>query len=314
MRVAIVGAGGVGGLLAALLSRAGEDVAVVSRGATLDALRARGLALDSPLGRFTCRPDAAEDPAALGVADAVLVAVKAWQVAELAPRLRPLVGSETVVVPLQNGVEAPERLAAALGSAVAGATIHVLAWQVGPAQVRHGGYPPRVTLGARGQAALAPRLARLADALQRAGVGAKVVEDVDRALWEKLMLVEPWGAVGAAARAPVGVLCSVAPTRALLRGAIGEVGAVARARGVALPEGVEDATLAALEAITPEATVSMQRDLGQGLRSELDDQTGAVVRLAGPAGVPVPIHAALHAALAPQAWAAFGRIPAFPRT
>jgi 2-dehydropantoate 2-reductase len=318
MRIAIVGAGGVGGLLAGLLARAGEEVAVVARGKQLEAIRAGGVRVDSPLGRFSQRVAAAEqDPAALGPADAVLVAVKAWQVAEVAPSLAPLVAGGGVAVPFQNGVEAADRLAAALGAdRVAGGVISVIAWIDQPGAVRHVGGAPRVTLGERGPRAgqASPRLDALAAALVRAGADARVVEDVERASWEKLLLVEPWGAMGAATRAPVGVLRTVPETRALYVSAMEEVTAVARARGVALPADAVARTLAILDGAPAEGTVSMQRDIGAGRPSELDDQTGAVLRFARAAGVATPVHAALYAALLPQEAAARGRIERFPRT
>jgi 2-dehydropantoate 2-reductase len=318
MRIAIVGAGGVGGLLGGLLARAGSEVAVVARGAHAEAIRARGLALDSPLGRFVAPVAAvAEDPGAIGPADAVLVCVKAWQVAEVAPRLAPLVAGGGVVVPMQNGVEAAGRLAAALGDdAVAGGLVSVLSWIEGPGAVKHVGGAPRVKIGERGARAgrPSPRLDRLAAALRDGGAECEVVADVERATWEKFLLIEPWGAVAAAARAPIGVVRTVPESRTLLVGAMEELARVARARGVALADDAVSRTLAVVDGFPPEGTASMQRDLGAGRPSELADQTGAVIRLARDANVPVPIHAVLHAALVPQERAARGDIPRFART
>lgn len=318
MRIAIVGAGGVGGLLAGLLGRAGIDVAIVARGRHAEAIRTDGLHVDSPLGKFTVRVAAAsDDPAALGPADAVLVAVKAWQVAEIAPRLAPLVAGGGVAVPLQNGVEAAGRLAQALGEErVAGGLLSVLAWIERPGAVKHVGFAPRVKMGERGARAggASPRLAALAEALRAAGAEAEVVADVEAATWEKFLLVEPWGAVAAAARAPVGVVRTVPECRALLERAQGELVALARARGVALPEGAAARALATLEAIPFEGTASMQRDLGAGVPSELEDQVGAVVRLARETGTPVPVHETVYAALLPQERAARGVIAPFART
>jgi 2-dehydropantoate 2-reductase len=320
MRIAIVGAGGVGGLLGGLLARAGEEVLVVARGEHLDAIRSGGLRVESPLGNFVQPVQAAwADPAALGPADVVLVAVKAWQVAEIARGLSPLVEQGGVVVPLQNGVEAADRLAAALGEErVAGGLLQVLAWITGPGAVKHVGGPPRVTVGERGALARkpSPRLEALAEALRRAGVVATVSTDIVRAIWEKFLLIEPWGAVAAVSRAPLGVVRSLSETRALLAAAIAELAAVGRARGVALPQDAAALTLEVLDAFPPEGTASMQRDIGAGRPSELDDQVGAVVRLARAAGVPVPVpvHEVLLAALRPQEAAARGLISRFPRT
>lgn len=318
MRIAIVGAGGVGGLLGGLLARAGEDVLVVARGAHLDAIRSVGLRVDSPLGTFVQPVKAAwAEPAALGPADAVLVAVKAWQVSEIARGLAPLLQEGGVVVPLQNGVEAADRLAAVLGEErVAGGLLQVLAWITGPGAVKHVGGPPRVTIGERGALASrpSPRLEALAGALGRAGALATVSTDIVRAIWEKFLLIEPWGAVAAVSRAPLGVVRSLPETRALLAAAMGELAAVGRARGAALPQDATALALEVLDAFPPEGTASMQRDLGAGRPSELDDQVGAVVRLARAAGVPAPVHEVLLAALRPQEAAARGLISRFPRT
>ena len=315
MRIAIAGAGGVGGLLGGLLARAGNEVVILARGAHGEAIRRDGLRVASPLGSFTARVEAVSgDAARLGPAEAVLVAVKAWQVADLAPSLAPLLAKGGIAVPFQNGVEAAGRLAAALGDArVAGGLVSVLAWIEGPGQVKHMGGPPRVKIGARAAGQAAP-LEALAGALRGAGAVVDVVEDVERASWEKFLFIEPWGAVASVARAPLGVVRSVPETRALLVRAQEELVAVARARGVALPADAVAKTLPALEGFPAESTSSMQRDLGAGRPSELEDQVGAVVRLAREAGVPVPVHETILAALRPQESAARGAIPRFERT
>ncbi len=300
MRIAVVGAGGVGGLFGALLSRAGEEVVFVARGAHLEAIKRDGLKVESPLGSFTARVQASDDPAALGTADAVLVAVKTWQVKEVAPRLRPLLGPTTVVVPMENGVEAADELAAALGPGpVAGGLCHVLAWIEGPGAVRHAGFAPRVTLGELAGGG-SERLERLAAALRRAGMEAAVVADIRSALWEKFLFIDPLGSVGAVARVPVGEMLSAPETRALLVAVMREVEALGRARGARLAADAVERTLARVEALPPEATASMQRDVLAGKASELHQQTGAVVRLGRAAGVPVPVHEALYGALLPQ--------------
>jgi 2-dehydropantoate 2-reductase len=318
MRIAVVGAGGVGGLLGGLLARAGHEVRVVARGPHAEAIRREGIRVDSPLGRFVA-PVAAvsDDPGSLGPADAVLVCVKAWQVAEVAPRLAPLVASGGVAVPLQNGVESAGRLAAALGEErVAGGLLAVLAWIDGPGSVKHVGAPPRVKIGERGTAGGRPsgRLDALAAALRSAGAECEVVGDVERATWEKFLLIEPWGAVSAAARAPLGVVRTVPESRALLVAAMEELARVARARRVGVSEDAVARTLAWLDGAPAEATASMQRDLGAGRPSELLDQTGSLIRLAREAGVPVPVHETLEAILLPQERAARGEIPKFART
>ncbi len=318
MRIAIVGAGGVGGLLAGLLARAGHEVLVVARGAHALVIREGGIRVDSPLGRFAARVAAvSEDPGALGRAQAVLVCVKAWQVADLAPRLATLVAADGVVVPLENGVEAASRLAAGLGEErVAGGVVAMLSWIEAPGAVRHVGSLLRVTMGEHGGRARerSERLEALAAALRTAGADAVITEDVERATWDKFLLIEPWGSVAAAARAPLGVVLSVPETRALLDCAMQELAALARSRGVALAQDAVARTLALLEGVQADATASMQRDIGAGRPSELEDQTGAVVRLAREAGLGVPAHEAILAALLPQERAARAAIARFDRT
>ncbi|ABS26582.1 ketopantoate reductase family protein [Anaeromyxobacter sp. Fw109-5] len=317
MRIVVVGAGGVGGLLAGLLARAGVQVGVVARGAHLEAIRSEGIAVESPLGTFTARVAAEPAPGALGPADAVLVAVKSWQVPEVAPSLTPLLAGGGVAVPLQNGVEAAGQLAQVLGpERVAGGTIAVLAWIAGAGRVQHVGSTPRLALGERGDLARAPspRLEALAAALRAAGAEAAVTPDIEAAVWEKFLFVEPLGAIGAVSRAPIGVVRSVPETRQLLALAQEEVAALARARGVALPPDAAARALARVDTVQADGTISMQRDLGAGRASELADQTGAVVRLARAAGVAAPVHETLLAALLPQELAARGRIEPFART
>lgn len=315
MRVAIVGAGGVGGLVAGLLARAGTEVALLARGAGLEAVRRDGLTVDSSLGTFTVRPAAvSDDPAALGKADVVLVAVKAWQVAEVAPRLAPLLAPGGFAVPLQNGVEAADRLAAVLGrERVAGGISFLLAWTEAPGRVKHVGGAPRITVGEVG-GGVSPRLDRLAAVLTAAGVVAERSEDIAAATWRKFLFIDPLGTVGTVTRAPIGVVRSVPESRALLADAMREVAAVAKGRGVDVGAGAVEAALRQVDTMPPEATASMHRDLAAGRPSELEDQTGAVVRLGHAAGVPTPIHDALLAALLPLERAARGAIERFPRT
>jgi 2-dehydropantoate 2-reductase len=302
MRVVIVGAGGVGGLLGALLSRAGAEVAFVARGEQLRALKGPGLRVTSPLGAMSIGPlELAEDPARLAAADLVLVAVKAWQVRELAPRLRPLLREGTLVLPVQNGVEAADDLAAALGEGpVVGAVLHVLSRIEAPGQILHEGPPPRFTVGERKGAPKSDRLEKLVATLKRAGIEAKIAPDIAAVLWEKLLFVEPVGSVGAVSRAPVGALRTIPETRALLSAAMREIASVARAAGAGIAPDAAEQALARVEKLDSAATVSMARDIEDGRPSELLDQTGAVVRVGKRVGAPTPVHDFLLGALLPQ--------------
>ncbi|WP_394827172.1 ketopantoate reductase family protein [Pendulispora albinea] len=303
----IVGTGGVGGLLGGLLARAGHDVAFVARGAQLEALKAKGLTLRGPDGEIAVpKLRAGADPAEFGVVDHVLVCVKAWQVEEIAPRLRPAVGPSTTVVPLQNGVDAGPTLAAALGDEVViGSLCHMFAWIGGPGIIEWKLPPPVVTLGAR-IAAHQTRIARLASELTAAGITTRISEDIDAALWEKLIFLAPIGSVGAVTRSLAGVLRAVPETRQLLRRAMDEIAAVARARGIKLAGDAVDRALAFIDSLPPESNASTYRDILAGRPSELGNLTGAAVRLGKESNVPTPANDFLLAALLPQENAARG--------
>src|SRR5579859_1273982 len=303
MRIGIVGAGGVGGLIAGLLARAGHDVAVVARGSTREALRERGLRVDSPLGVFSARVQAGS-PRELSPVDAVLLAVKTWQVSEVAATVGPLLGTGTVVATLQNGVDAPDQCVAVLGPArVYGGIAHVLSWIVEPGSVKHVGAPPRVTVGAW-RSPVDDRVQALTRALESAGISARIADDLPAALWDKFLFIASWGGVGAIARAEAGVLRALPHTRRLIIGAFEEIRALAAAKGIALRPDAVVRALALVDVLPPESIASLQRDIVAGRPSEIEALSGAAARIGGELGVPVPIHATIHAALLPQEQAA----------
>ena len=310
MRFTIVGAGGLGGLLGALLSRSGNDVSFVARGETKEVLTRRGIELSSPLGQFSVGPfKASEDPAALGPAEVIIVAVKAWQVPEVAARLKPLVASDTLVIPLQNGVEAADQLQSALGPGpVVGGVCHVFSWIEKPGHVVHKGIPPQVTVGEL-EGGVGKRLERVAEVLQAAQIKPVLSRNIRGDLWEKLLFVEPVGSVGAVTRVSVDIFRSMPESRAMLTAAMQEIQTVAGDLAIQMRPDALDQSLARVDRLPPGSTTSMHRDIVEGRPSELEDQTGAVVRLGTKAGSSVPVHQLLLAALLPQERSARLRSP-----
>jgi len=305
MRIAIVGIGGVGAAFGAPLAAAGEDVVFVARGETLRALKEHGLILESEDGSLVL-PElhATDDPASLPPVDAILLAVKSWQVGDAARLAAPMVGPHTVVVPLQNGVEATERATSALGPGpVAVGLCGTVSWIVAPGRIRSAG-GIRYIQFAEPDGRPSARLERLRDAFVRAGVRAEIPQDVGAALWRKFLFIAPIGAIGAASRVPIGTIRAVPESRALLERGMREVLALARARGIGLPDAVIGETMRFTDSLGAGATSSLHRDLIEGRRSELDDLAGAVVRLGREAGVPVPVHETLYASLLPLELAA----------
>jgi len=301
MRIGVFGSGGVGGYFGGRLAQAGEDVRFVARGAHLAAMLEHGLRVTSIAGDFVVRPvHVSHDPAALGEVDVVLLAVKAWQIAEAAEASRPMLGAATFVVPLENGIEAPDTLAAALGrNRVLGGLCRIIAWVEGPGHIRHAGVPPSVTFGEL-DAPGSPRAEALRAAFARArGVRAEIALDIRAAMWEKFLFIAAVSGVGTLTRAPVGIIRSQPETRELLTQALTEIHAVALAQGIALPADAVKATLAFVDSLPADGTMSMQRDVIEGRPSELEAQIGAVVRLGEASGVPVPLHRTIYAALLP---------------
>ncbi len=301
MKVAVIGSGGVGGLVGGLLARAGIDVAFLARGRTLHALQQQGLHVASPLGDFSIRPAvASSDPAALGRSDVVLVAVKTWQVMGIAPTLLPLLKHDTTVIPVQNGVEAADQLQAVLPTGtVVGGICHVLAWLEQPARVVHRGRAPLINLGELG-GKVSPRLESIAETFRRAGISMALSPDIRADLWEKLMFVEPLGSIGAVTRVPVDVFRSVPESRAMLLEAMQEIQRISKALGIQLRPEASEISISRLDALPAGSTTSMHRDIVEGRPSELEEQTGAVVRFANETRSAAPVHAWLRSALLPQ--------------
>lgn len=313
MRIAVVATGAVGAYFGGRLALAGEDVSFLARGEHLRAMRERGLIVESVDGDFTIAPiHVTDDAATLGTVDVVLLAVKGWQAPDAIKTMRPLVGADTVIVPLLNGIDAPDQLVAAFGARHAtGGLCRMFGSVEEPGRFRN--TMPR-TFISFGELDNRPseRLDRLREAFTRAGIEATIAEDIRAALWQKLMFVGPFGAVGAVTRAPIGVMRSLPQTRALLVDAMTEIGVVARANGVAVAESAVAATLALVDGSPAPSTSSMQRDIIAGRPSELDSQVGAVAHHARAAGVEAPIHAYLYASLLPLERQARGEIM-FPR-
>jgi 2-dehydropantoate 2-reductase len=302
MRIAVIGVGGVGGYFGGKLAHGGEDVVFIARGATLEALRTRGLSVDSIKGDFAVeRPNATDDPATAGKVDAVFVTVKTWQVPAAAELIRPMIGDDTVVVPLENGIDAPDQIANVLGREhVLGGLCGIVSFIAGPGHIHHIGADPFVMFGELDNRRTT-RVEHLREACMRAGVQADIPLDIHHALWSKFVFIAPMSGIGAATRVPVGVWRSMLETRQLATSAIREIVSVALAQGVDLGgESAVERTLARFDGLPPDATSSLQRDLTEGRPSELDAQLGAVVRLGRAAGVATPVCEALLALLLPQ--------------
>jgi 2-dehydropantoate 2-reductase len=303
MRIAILGAGGVGGYYGALLAQSGHDVTFVARGDHLQAIQHHGLRVDSVHGAMLIQPArATDDPTAIGEVDLVLVAVKAYDLDTAAKKAHPLVGRETVVLPLLNRLDAADRLAEALGrSHVLVGLTHTSSSIASPGVIHQVSPIRRITLGEM-DGRITPRAKCVADVLAQAGVDAVLSPSIQIPLWEKFVFIAAISGVCCLARRPMGPVLSAPETRQLYIDALSEVEAVGRAQGISLPGDLVENTLALSEGFSPQTKPSLLAALEAGQRLELEALNGTVVRLGQRLGIATPVHRVIYAALKPSAY------------
>ena len=304
MRFCFIGAGAVGGFYAALLARQGHDVSVLARGAHLEAIRRDGLRVIGPLGDFTARIGAESDPARIGPVDVALLTVKTYDNATAIPMLTPLVGSNTSVITLQNGVDSAEQVAAVVGErATIGGSTYVATAIDGPGVIRQTGTHRRVVIGEyfHDAGAITDRVRTIASAMAAADIHAEAVPDGRAAIWEKFTYLAPFAAFTGAARLPVGPLWADDDVRAMFLAAVAEMAALARAHGVGLPDDHPARVHEYLNNLPASTRSSLLIDLSQGKRIEVEALQGSVVRRGRAVGVPTPVMGALYAVLKPYA-------------
>lgn len=288
MKVCVVGAGGVGGLLAAVLRRAGVDVSLLVTERHLAPIRQKGLTLVGPDSRFSVEIQAETDPAAIGACDVVVVTVKMWAVAALAPTLRPLIGKDTAVIPLQNGIDAPDLLAKTLGwehVVYGSASMNAALEEPGVIRQRNPNYGITV---AEKQGGTSNRLAKVKEVFGAAGVSVEVSNDGPALLWEKFIGLVSNSSLCSLLRSPMGVVQKDDDTWALYSAVFNEVVAVGRAEGISLPEDKAAARLAKARTSPPMVRPSMSVDLIAGNRLELPWLAGRVRELGRMRGIPTP--------------------------
>jgi 2-dehydropantoate 2-reductase len=302
MKIAIVGAGGVGGYYGGVLARAGNQVVMVARpGAHLDALRSRGIEVRTPEERFTAAVEATSDAREVGVAELAIVAVKNYSLQEVAPAVRLLAAAGATVLPLLNGVEVVDRLAAAgvPRQSLLGGLTQISAARIAPGVVERRIALQKVIIGEM-TGGTSPRAERIAGAFQEARVEASVSTDITADIWRKFAFIAAMAAGCGLARSPVGPIRATALGHLLFERAVREVLAVGRLRGVALGADEEPKVLRRIDAMPDGMKPSFLLDLESGGPTELDDLSGAVSRLARLAGVETPVHDTATAALARQ--------------
>jgi len=307
MRIAVVGAGGVGGGFGAALAKAGADVTFIARGAHLAAMKSQGLRVQGPRGETHLVPtQASDDPAAIGTVDVVLFCVKLWDVESAGEHIKPLIGPGTAVIPLQNGIDAAERLIPILGEgAVMGGVAQISASITAPGVIQQVGTFMRMIFGELD----GTRSQRAEDFLVlclKAGFDATLSEQIVTDLWMKFILLAANAGMTALARQPIGRLRDDPDIRPIFLAAFQETINVGRAKGIALPADALEKILDFIGHAPPAMKASMALDLDRGNRLELPWLNGKVAELGRALGVPTPTHSMIYAMLKPYAMGAKG--------
>lgn len=298
MRIAVIGAGGVGGYFGGRLAASGCEVVFVQRGPHLAAMKSRGLEIISDHGDLSLAQVAAtDDPARIGEVDFVLVTVKSGATDTAATMARTMLGPRTAVLSLQNGVENEARLAAILGAGpVMGGVAYILSLIEAPGVIRQSGPLARLVFGERDGRKTARAGAFLA-ACENAGIDAELTDNVEAALWAKFIVLCPHNGMTALTRLAIGPIRDDPDCRALLLAATDEVVAVARAKGIALEDSLIAASMTRFDRMPADMTSSMHYDLTHGKPLELDWLNGAVVRMGRECGIATPVNDFIYAAL-----------------
>ena len=300
MKIAVMGAGAIGGYFGGRLAKAGFDVSFIARGAHLDVIRKNGLKVLSPLGDFTIHPaTVTDDPAEVGPVDVILFMVKNYDTLRAAEQIRPLVGPDTAIIPFQNGVEARAMLSNVLGARhVLGGVAFIPASIQEPGVIKHNAELAKLVFGEFDKQ-ITPRAVAFLDALEKAGVTGEIPADISMVLWSKLMFLTSMSAINCITRQPVGLVQSDGETIALYMDAMREVAAVAAAHGVSLGKEAIANNMALAKSFPPNNKTSMFQDLEAGRRLEIDYLSGAVVRLGREKGIETPIHRTAWVAIKP---------------
>ena len=300
MRIAIMGTGGVGGYYGGLLSQKGQEVIFVARGAHLQAMRQKGLQVKSVHGDFLVSPiRATDDPLEVGPVDLILFCTKTYHTDIAAQAIKPMIGKDTVVVPLQNGIDAADRLGAFIGREhLLGGVTWLSAAIEGPGVIGQYSQFRRVVLG-EFDGKMTARLKTIYEILQKTGITVEMSDDILKVLWSKFVFISSASALGSLTRVTIGTYRQVPETRAVLTEALQEVVALAQARGVRLDGDLVAKTLEFIDNASPGMKTSMQRDVESGRPSELESMIGVVPRLGRQAGVSTPVMRLAYAVLKP---------------
>lgn len=308
MKIAIMGTGGVGGYYGGLLAQQGYEVTFIARGEHLKAIQENGLQVKSVHGDFHVKPaQATDDPAQIGPVDLAIFCTKTYSIEEAAEQIKPLVGSATTILPLQNGIDAADRIGATLGMEhLIGGVTWISSAVEAPGIIKQVSQFRRVVIGElNGQ--VTSRAQAIHKAFEKTGITAELSENILKVLWTKFVFISTASSLGSLTRLTIGEYRSVPETRVMMTSLMQEVEAVAKAQGVELDEDVVQKSLDFIDNAAPQIKPSMQLDVEAGRRSEIEAMIGVIGRKGRDSGVPTPIADMVYASLLPGEIAALQR-------
>ncbi len=305
MKILIMGTGGVGGYYGGLLAQQGNDVTFIARGAHLNAIQQEGLKVKSIHGDFTVSPaNATDDPANVGAVDLILFCVKTYNTDDAAQAIRPAVGPQTVVMSLQNGIDAAERIGKVIGvEHVIGCATWLSSAVEAPGVIKQISQFRRIVFGEL-DGGLSERVQSIYEVLKNTGITVEVSEDIQKVLWTKLVFITAVSSIGSLTRLPMGDYRSIPETRSLLSRIMAEVESLARAEGVNLDKDIVQNWMDFIDKSAPNIKPSMQLDVEAGHRTEIESMIGVVCRKGQELGVPTPATDFVYASLLPIEWKA----------
>ncbi len=302
MRIAVIGAGGVGGFFGAKLYDSGQDVRFLARGRHLAAVKQTGLVVHAPDGDLHVPADRMTgDPSALGSAEAVLFCVKTYDTESAARGIAPILARDTLIISLQNGVDNEQTLRRLVSTGtVYSGVAYVYSTVTAPGVITEMGKPRKIQFGPLSGGSTDAQAAAVVDAFLHAGIDAEFLTDMRAALWRKFIFIAAVGGLTALTRLMLGEILAVPRTAALLADAMRETDSIARALGVPLEPHYVDAVFQRLSSFSNESRSSLYHDLVQGKPLEIEALSGTVVRYGAQLGIPTPVHEFLYAALLPH--------------
>jgi len=300
MNIVVFGAGGVGGYFGGKLAKAGYDVIFIARGNMLEAVKTNGLQVKSINGDFTVHPRVTDDLSEIKHPDVVILAVKSWQIEDIAKQLKSIIGEKTMILPLQNGADNADRLREILNhNNVLAGLCKIVSKIESAGVINHFGYEPEIVFGEYDNKKT-ERVKPLKEIFDKAGFKNTLSEDIHLDIWKKFLFITTYSGIGALTRSTIGEIREDGHIRSMLYQTAHEIVTIANAKGIGLTNDDIDLILKVIDNLNPNTTASMQRDIMEGRPSELDNFNGYIVRMGKQLHITTPVNAFTYYCLLPQ--------------